>query len=266
MNEVIELMSRDGRSTAAVSPFGARVLSWICNGKARLFMPGSAVANERNAPHGGIPVLFPQFGLFGDGPKHGVVRHLDWVLDERGDDFVLFRLALEQDEVIPAADVRLRVQLESNAIGIYFSVINSSSEPMQFTCGLHTYLRVDDVANAQLLGLERGVWYDALQGLARQGPSHEVLSGPVNVDRVYANAPNQLTLVDGATRTVIEQQGFSDTVVWNPGPDLARDLTDLTGDEWRNFLCVEAAQIMPPVELPAWDTWYGHQRLQVKDA
>lgn len=262
---IIRLVDADSGSTAEVSTFGARVLSWQCQGRERIFMPDIGKDDPRAAPHGGVPVLFPQFGFFGSGRKHGVVRDIDWAVEKQADDFVLMHCRFDNPEASSKAEVRLRVELERDALAMYFSVINASNTAMRFTCGLHTYLRVEDVSQVRVTGLEQSAWQDALNGLQSVAAAKQALEGPVNVDRVYVGTPEKLTLAEALSGVSIEQTGFADTVVWNPGPELALGLSDLGDEEWRNFLCIEAAQISPPVELPAWDTWYGRQRLQIRD-
>ncbi len=262
---VIELVSPDGCSRAAVSAFGARVLSWQCRGRERLFVPEALAADERAAPHGGIPVLHPQFGFFGPGRKHGWVRDRAWVHEGGDAHSASFRIALgEADFSEPAHDVSLRILLSDAALEVQLAVVNREDAASAFTCGLHTYLRVDDIAEATLSGLERTGYLDALAGLAETPAEAAALHSPINIDRVYIEAPARLQLDDGHERLAISQSGFGDTVVWNPGAEIARGFSDLVGDEWRRFLCVEAAQIKPPLVLAPGATWRGSQRLEVQ--
>ncbi|AXA84701.1 D-hexose-6-phosphate mutarotase [Lysobacter oculi] len=261
---VIELVSPDGCSRAAVSAFGARVLSWHCRGRERIFVPEALAADERAAPHGGIPVLHPQFGFFGPGRKHGLVRDNVWMHDGGDAHSASFRIVLGRaasDE--PAHDVSLRVVLSDVALEVQLAVVNREDAASEFTCGLHTYLRVDDIAQATLAGLESTAYIDALAGLAETPAEATPLHSPTNVDRVYVKAPARLHIDDGHERLAIAQSGFGDTVVWNPGAEIARCFNDLNGEEWRRFLCVEAAQIKPPVVLAPGATWRGSQRLEV---
>ena len=62
-----------------------------------------------------------------------------------------------------------------------------------------------------------------------------------------------------------EQQGFGDVVVWNPGAEGAAVLTDLDAGEHARFVCVEAACVAHPVELPAGGIWEGSQTLTALD-
>lgn len=262
---VIQLVSPDGCSTAAVSTFGARVLSWRCRGRERIFVPDALAKDESAAPHGGIPVLHPQFGFFGPGRKHGMVRDRTW-LHEGGDAHsAAFRIALgEADFSEPAHDVSLRIVLSDAALEVQLVVVNREDAASEFTCGLHTYLRVDDIAGVALSGLENTGYLDALEGLALKPAEATSLRSPINVDRVYVDVPARLQLDDGRGRLAISQSGFGGTVIWNPGAEIAQDFSDLEGDEWRRFLCVEAAQIKPAVVLAPGATWRGSQRLEVQ--
>ena len=62
-----------------VAEQGAQVLSWVSDGRERLFLsPRSAL--DGSAPiRGGVPVCWPQFNQRGDLPKHGFARHLPWL-------------------------------------------------------------------------------------------------------------------------------------------------------------------------------------------
>jgi glucose-6-phosphate 1-epimerase len=62
----------------------------------------------------------------------------------------------------------------------------------------------------------------------------------------------------------IEQSGFPDAVVWNPGESgVARRADFHTGDE-RRMLCVEAAAVGRPVTLKPGETWEGAQRITAR--
>ena len=263
---ILPLVSPDGRSTAAVSTFGARVLRWNCRSRERIFVPALLEHDERAAPHGGVPVLHPQFGLFGPGRKHGVVRDREWEVEDRQPDTVELKLRLDAAEVAAAAyEVRLRVALSDTGLAMELAVTNTGNDPAEFTCGLHTYLRVEDIAEATLQGLEATAYLDALDDLALKPAASVALSSPIDVNRVYVEAPSRLRLADQAASLAITQSGFGDTVVWNPGASNPQEFADLAGDEWRRFLCVEAAQIKPPVQLAAGASWRGSQHLEALD-
>ena len=48
-----------------------------------------------------------------------------------------------------------------------------------------------------------------------------------------------------------KSSGLADFVVWNPWAAGAAKLADMGDDEWKNFICVEAAQASKPIQLKA---------------
>jgi glucose-6-phosphate 1-epimerase len=59
----------------------------------------------------------------------------------------------------------------------------------------------------------------------------------------------------------ISQTGFSDVVVWNPGPTKAASLPDMREVDWSHMLCVEAARVGAPLVLQAGEQWLGRQTI-----
>ena len=57
----------------------------------------------------------------------------------------------------------------------------------------------------------------------------------------------------------IESAGFSDTVIWNPGPEKCAALPDMPAEGWQHMLCIEAAQVLKPVTLGPDEEWSGRQ-------
>ncbi len=69
---------------------GAHVLSWVAQGRERLFLSERNVWDGQAAIRGGVPVCFPQFNQRGDLPKHGFARNVAWqlVTGQEGGNFV----------------------------------------------------------------------------------------------------------------------------------------------------------------------------------
>ena len=137
--------------------------------------------------------------------------------------------------------------------------------PMHFTAALHTYFAVTELTASQVDGLAGSTRVDTLvqpntQGLAGKGPL--VLTGAI--DDIYLGVQRPLVLQSGLGRLRIAMSGgFADTVVWNPGPVNAAAIDDMPDDDWRRMLCVEAACIGQPAELPPGGRWLAGQHLQV---
>jgi glucose-6-phosphate 1-epimerase len=138
---------------------------------------------------------------------------------------------------------------------------NQSSQVLSFTAALHTYLRVHDVTNVQLLGLNDCPYEDAADN-SMMNTQHGDLCIAGEVDRVFANAPKQLVLNrDTQNALHINQDGFADTVVWCPGPEITSAFEDMPKQDWQRMLCIEAAAAAQPVTLLAGGHWQGWQRL-----
>jgi len=52
-------------------------------------------------------------------------------------------------------------------------------------------------------------------------------------------------------------------VVWNPGQEKGDALADMPEGGWKQMLCVEAAQVLRPIELQPGESWAGMQTLEL---
>ena len=251
-------------ATALVALHGAQVLSWIpADGRERLFLSERAVFTESQPIRGGIPVVFPQFSERGPLQKHGFARIRQWRCDGLEDDSAVFALAGDgRDTEWPHPfRARLRVGLAAHRLAVALEIENTGNAPLAFTAALHSYLRVDDIAQVAIEGLQGCDYEDSANGgtLHRQHDYEVTFAG--ETDRIYNDVVAPLALVDGERRLDIEQDGFGDAVVWNPGEHLCARLIDLAPDDWRRFVCVEAGQVLQPVVLGPGEQWNGSQAL-----
>ena len=159
---------------------------------------------------------------------------------------------------------RLTVALSEGSLHVMLDVHNTDTQPLHFTGALHTYLAVDDIALVDLQGL------GGLQEWNAVADSTAVADDPLyfdgEFDRVYdvTHAPRCLRMQDGQGVLLIEQSdSWGQTVVWNPGEERCAALPDMPVDGFAHMLCVEAAQVYAPIEVPAGATWSGWQRLSV---
>lgn len=251
---------------ATVTDYGAHVLSWHpAPGDDRLYMSESAVLDGTKPIRGGVPVIFPQFNAFGPGVRHGFARTLVWTREEQrsGADFATATWVLNPGEPafrVPAR-VEMTISLGPRRLDLELYVAHDGAEPFGFTAALHTYLRVDDIASATLLGLQDCAYRDQTDEgrMKRQEERH--LRIDREVDRIYAEAPAKLELISGGRTTHVLQDGFTDVVIWNPWIERSRTFADLPAEGYRQFLCIEAATVLEPVRLAKGETWVGRQTL-----
>jgi glucose-6-phosphate 1-epimerase len=273
---------------------GAHVLSWVVQGRERLFLSERNVWDGQAAIRGGVPVCFPQFNQRGDLPKHGFARNVAWqfVTAQEGGNFVDAAHGNAKHEFVAnntsdnniASGAHMRFQLTANAqtlalwpqqfvatldvflkpnqLQITLKVNNTDTRPLLFTGALHTYFAVQHIANTQLTGLQGQAEWNAVTD--QHGTANEVLRFHGEFDRVYQAAPHALQLQDAQGTLQIEQSpSWGQSVVWNPGATKCATLSDMPPDGYQHMLCVEAAQVFEPISVAPSQTWQGWQRLSL---
>ncbi|MES2885289.1 MAG: D-hexose-6-phosphate mutarotase [Pseudomonadota bacterium] len=266
---LIVLTSADG-ATASIHPQGAHLTHWRpAGGTEQLFLSERAVFKQGTPIRGGVPVIFPQFA--GEGPllKHGFARTALWDLHGQRSDhegaeaiFTLADSAATRAHWPQAFLATLRVRIGGDRLHVQLEVLNRSEQAIQFTAALHTYLAVADISAVTVEGLSGLHYRDTADGGALKHERAERVRIVGEVDRNYFDTPPALTLHDGARRLHVGQQGFIDTVVWNPGAVSSAGFKDLAPEDYQRFLCIEAATICRPVVLAAGATWQGEQSLR----
>lgn len=239
----IQIDSPDG-AQAVITLFGAHLVSWKAgDGKERIFVSSKSSLDGSRAIRGGVPVIFPQFAERGEGMRHGFARVSQWREGASGtvgsDAFCEFALeACDLDPEIAAAwphafALTLRVTVGAKSLQMSLDVRNTGSARFDFAAALHSYYSVEEGATARVMGLE------ATPLVVRD-----------KIDRIYRHIGAPISL-DGMR---LEQTGFRDAVLWNPGPADAAKLADLGDGEWQRFVCIEPATVdlMPLLPGESW--------------
>ena len=266
---VVVLRADDG-ATVDIHRHGAHVTSWRPAGDTenRLYLSPRAEFGGSAAIRGGIPVIFPQFAAEGPLPRHGFARTSLWALGciaREADGAADAELVLRDNDdtrAIWAAAFRavLAVTVVARQLEVSLRVENLGESTFSFTAALHTYLRVHDVDDTELVGL-RGTRYRVSGDATLLTDDADRLLVRDHIDRVYVGAPRRLELRERDRTMIIEAEGFPDAVVWNPGPERAASMHDLESGDERRFVCVEAAVVQTPVTLGAGRRWSGTQTL-----
>jgi glucose-6-phosphate 1-epimerase len=249
------LRAPDG-AQATVTLYGAHVVSWQgADGQERMFVSAKSALDGSKAIRGGVPVIFPQFAARGTGMRHGFARVLPWRVAECGiDGGAAFAVLELRDTDLPreiaaawphAFALSLRVSVRANELSMALEVRNTGAQAFPFAAALHTYHLVDDIASVRIDGVQA-------QPLAIAG----------KLDEVFEGIGGTVGLASGLGRLTLEQSGFTDAVVWNPGAQDAAALADMDDDEYRRFVCIEPA-LLGPATVDAGDSWRGDYRLSV---
>lgn len=265
----VTIRAADG-AQATVTLYGGHLASWrTSDSQERLFCSRDSALDGSRAIRGGVPVIFPQFGARGTGMRHGFARVATWQLSASGEadgaayaEFILTQADLP--EAIAAAwpfafTLRLRVAVKAQTLDLSLSVQNTGEQAFPFSAALHTYFAIEQLGAARIAGLQRVRYSDETPQDALQ--AEELLQFADKLDRIYYQLPGPLTLQAGTATLRLEQQGFTDAVVWNPGAQDAAALPDLADDEYQRFICIEPALIQPDL-LAAGAEWVGRQHLE----
>ena len=261
------LQSSDG-ARATILLHGGHLVSWVpAGGQEQLYLSPASAYGEGQAVRGGVPVIFPQFSSRGPLPRHGLLRTRGWQLADNASHGPHAQAVLRfvADAATRAAwphefAAEITVSVIGRQLDVEFAVTNTGDTAFDFTVALHTYLRTKDVLKAQLEGLQGVKYEDNTTGQWQQqwGDITQVVG---EVDRLYHDVKGPLTLRELGRKVAIVHAGFTDVVVWNPGPQKAAQLADLPDDDWQAMLCVEAARVIDPVTLPPGEEWAGMQTL-----
>lgn len=264
----LTLQAPDG-ARAEIYLHGAHITSWIpAGGAERLFMSRASQFKSSLPIRGGVPVVFPQFGMTGPLAQHGFARLMPW-------EFVgaevagagasaTFRLRDTEESRrlwANAFQAELIVAIGGNQLAVTLAITNTGSEPFTFTAGLHTYLAVADLATTSVDGLTGLRYRDAAAGWTENQQVASCVDFTGEVNRIYFDVPAETRLVEPGQITRIQTTGFRDAVVWNPSADKCATLSDLKPDDYQRFVCVEAVTVGTPVNLMPDESWQGAQQL-----
>jgi glucose-6-phosphate 1-epimerase len=241
----LQITAPDG-AQATITSYGAHLVSWkTADGVERLFVSSRSALDGTRPIRGGVPVIFPQFAERGDGVRHGFARSTVWRVGARGEEgpTAFANFTLTQAELRPehAAAwphrfaLRLRVAVRAKELQLLLEVENTGTEPLHFAAALHTYFGLRAGETARIGGLE------ATPVVIRD-----------KIDRIYRHISAPISL-NGMR---LEQTGFRDAVVWNPGPADAAALSDLGAGEHERFVCIEPAAVDPMPLYPG-ESWSG---------
>jgi glucose-6-phosphate 1-epimerase len=234
---------------------GAQVTSWKPAGSEELlFVSTESRWEEGQAIRGGIPICFPWFrAKVNDphAPAHGVVRTKAWQLEsivetEAGVTVSMFTESDEHTRGWWPGEFRLvhRVTFGS-ALSLELVCTNTGATSLRFEEAHHTYNRVADVERVSLHGLDSVHFLDNTESNKEKVQRGDVAIAS-QTDNAYLDTKSTIDLSDVNMRRRIRltKTNSLTTVVWNPWREGAAGLPDLGDDEWRQFICVEASNIL----------------------
>ena len=234
---------------------GAQVTSWKpAGGDEVLFLSSKSRWTDGQAIRGGIPICFPWFRAKANDPQapaHGFVRTRPWQLESilEENHAVVVTMVTESDEHTrqwwPGEFRLLHRATFGSQLKLELVCTNTGTTPLRFEEALHTYNRVADVQHVRLQGLDTVRFLDNTDSNKERTQRGDVVITS-QTDNAYMNTRNTVELSDTKMQRQIRlaKANSLTTVVWNPWREKASEMRDLGNDEWTQFLCVEASNIL----------------------
>lgn len=267
-----EIVARSpGGGSAVISLYGGHLLTWEDQaGRDVLFLSSGAEFEAGKAIRGGIPNIFPWFGK-GDGrPRsHGFARTTMWefVCCELLDDTIRISLGLNSDDASRKEWANDFSLLQTHIIGrtlrTEVQLTNCSDEPCDYQLAFHSYLRIRDVGEVAVEGLQGARYLDNTQGMREAIQREDQLRFAGLVDRIYVGRQTPLRFDTGLGYGIELESSLPDRVMWNPGENAAAGIGDLPVGAYQQFLCAEAAAAATKINLEPRESWRGRQVIGV---
>lgn len=266
-----DLQLGSSRWRAEVSLHGGQLLRAYNSASSSpvVWLGSCAGAGPGQAIRGGAPICWPWFGAspVPGRPAQGFARSCRWKIERLETDSVL--LVLPEDHV-PAGlrdfpfELRSEIRL-GEALELTVQMKNPGPAPVRITLALHTYLAVGDIEAVRLHGLEEIPY--TVKGGPEQPGEPEPLTIRGECCRLYAPHSGTVRIDDpilGRTLAVGKENSHS-TLIWNPGPERAAQIADLSAEEYRQFVCVEANRSgKDPLTLPPGESVSVRQRIRLE--
>lgn len=263
---------------ADICSYVGQVLSYQPEGEKDdlLFVSEQAHFKPGKAIKGGIPVCWPWFGPDPHGrggPDHGFVRARQWKLlqtEMMVDGSCRVRLGIKDNEAshaLWAHPFALQIEVKVGAtLDVALISQNHGDAPMILTQALHSYFKIGDIRQAQVLGLSGYDYIDKVGESAQRSQSGPInFDGPVN--RIYLETTEELVIDDPSLgrRIQIEREGSRSAVVWNPWIEQSRSMRDFGDQDYLQMVCVETTNAATDaVELPPGNTYRLASRYAIR--
>jgi glucose-6-phosphate 1-epimerase len=273
------ILSLDDQTSVTILKYGATIVSWKADGKEQLWLSENSPMDGTAAVRGGIPLVFPVFAtsepphVTSTLPPHGYARLHSWDVLENNEKptTVQFRLGAEQlNEETRAkwnykCTLVLSVTLTNDTLVTSIAVENTDSKPFEFNFAFHTYLRIPDISQIQITGLQGLQVFDKIKK-TNDTETSSALSINEETARVYQDSTSSVTVTShGKPKFTIEDKsGLLDVVVWNPWKEAAQGIPDFSPKEgFQNMVCVETGRVAKFSTLQPREKWEGSQTIKV---
>jgi D-hexose-6-phosphate mutarotase len=249
------------QASASLCLQGAHLMTWQPKSQAVpvVWLSRDAKLAAGKSIRGGAPVCWPWFGPHASEssfPGHGFARTVPWRVIETGtepDGATRLVLRLVESEKTRAQwphDCTLDLTvIVGETLRMELATGNTGTDDFVIGEALHTYLRIGDIGEVRVTGLENCDYWDKVGGSELKKQSGDIrFSG--ETDRVYINTAAECVIEDDKLkrRIHVAKSGSLSTVVWTPWTEKAGKMGDMgQPDGWREMVCVESVNAMENV-------------------
>lgn len=267
-NDLVFITVSNKYADADICLYGAHITSFRPHNSMDLLWMSPDSSFELGKPiRGGIPVCFPWFGPHKtdpEKPQHGFGRLMYWEVvststNTSGESVVKLQLCSSDETKVywPYDFCAEMTIVVGKTLTATLKVTNTSGQPFDYTCALHTYYSLSAIESISIEGLKGTAYFDQLTGEfgIQEGEPLEITEA---LTRHYLNTESQVVIADSAfrRRIKVDKTGSKVTTVWNPGAETCAKIGDLPDDGFETFVCVEATNAFDyPVKLAAGESF-----------
>jgi len=258
--EFVKLVHPETGASSEIYLLGGVVTSYIVGEQEYIAVRPDAKMDGSKPISGGLSHCWPQFGP-GEIQQHGFARNVDWTVKSMTDTELELELA-PSDYTKEMWDkdflLTFSVTLEEAQLSTKLLVDNKGEEDFDFQAALHSYFTVSSLPNLQISGSFKGKEFlNKMVGDdgEMQTEDRSEITIAEEYDRVYKSV-NDPVLRDSGTGmalSVLNTEGWEDTVLWNPYGN--------EGMGFDNFVCVESVKF-DSVSLGGGESWTGVMSLK----
>lgn len=256
------------QASATVFLQGAQLTQFTTKDDADLLWCSEQCEYREGVPiRGGIPICWPWFGsLLGNNAavvahipsdasdastSHGFVRNRMWqlsdveIIDDNKTQLLLtLSIAEGEEKAWPyATELALKIGI-SDSLSVELIIHNVSSQRVAFSSALHSYFPVDDISAVEVFGLHTRPYIDCIDDW-REATQEGSVIVESEVDRIYYDCDEIITLTDSCRQISVESTGSRSTVVWNPWIEKSKRLSQFSEDDYKRMICIETANVGP---------------------
>ncbi|KAJ8967090.1 hypothetical protein NQ314_003102 [Rhamnusium bicolor] len=236
-NQIV--LNRGDYTSCSINVLGATVTSWRIHHQEQLFVSRESHFSGISHIRGGISFVFPHFGEWNMGPRHGFAREIAWSLDkgpeklENGDVFAT--LSLDHNDYTHSLwnykfKLLYKITLcEQKLIFNIFVENGCENFPFEFEILQHSLFKVPDVRKCEIIGLHKCRFRKAGKSDETQLEDRQIIKIAGKIDRIYAKVPREVTvsnMMNGGTLKIVRKNTY-DVNLWNPWVHEANEIRDL---------------------------------------